>query len=63
MFYLALHGNSATGTDGLCIEMYMCTLDIVVPYLHVLFNKVFDTEQFPEHGARVSFPPYILASK
>jgi len=30
---LALHVNR---TDGLCIEMYTCILDIVLPYLHVV---------------------------
>ena len=54
---LALHVNRATGTDGLCIEMYKCTLDAVLPYLHVLFNRVFDIGQFPEQWSESIISP------
>ena len=54
---LALHVNRATGTDGLCIKMYKCTLDTVLPYLHVLLNRVFDIGQFPEQWSESIISP------
>ena len=29
---LSLRGKCATGPDGLCIEMYKCTADVILPY-------------------------------
>jgi len=56
--------NRATCTDGLCIEMYKCTLDTVLPYLHVLFNRVFGTEQFPKQwGESIISPIHKIGSK
>ena len=37
--------------------MYKCTFDTVLPYLHVLFNRVFDTGQFPEQRSESIISP------
>ena len=54
---MALHGNRATGTDGLCIEMYKHTMDIVLPYLHKLFNQIFDSGNFPAEWSESIITP------
>ena len=37
-----LNINKSGGPDGLCIEMFKATLDTTLPYLHSLFNDIYD---------------------
>ena len=43
-----LNINKSGGPDGLCIEMLKATLDTTLPYLHSLFNDIYDNGLFPE---------------
>ena len=48
----------APGIDGNCIEMFKYTLDITLPYLNRLFNKILEKGQFPlEWSENIIVPP------
>ena len=42
----SIHSNRSLGPDGICIEMIKVTLNEVLPFLNVLFNKIYD-RNFP----------------
>ena len=39
--------NKSVGPDGLCIELYKHTSDVILPFLTELFNMIYDTGYFP----------------
>jgi len=47
MSILSLKSNKSPGPDGVCIEIYKSTLDIILPFLLSLFNEILDTGNFP----------------
>lgn len=42
----SLRGSCATGVDGLSMEMFECTLDVILPYLKQLFNCILNTGNY-----------------
>ena len=42
-----LKSNRSGGPDSLCIEMFKATIDTIVPYLHSLFNYIYEHGLFP----------------
>lgn len=49
----ALNSNRASGT----MEMYKHTIDLILPYLHILFNSVYDSGGFPEEWSESIITP------
>ena len=43
-----VQNNRAPGPDGICIEMYKCTLVYTLPYLNKLFINIFESGNFPQ---------------
>ena len=52
-----LNINKSGGPDGLCIEMFKATLDTTLPYLHSLFNDIYDNGLFPEDWCKSIISP------
>ena len=46
-----MKNNRSPGPDGIVIEMYKKTLHLTLPYLHKLFNEVFNSGHFPSEWA------------
>lgn len=44
--------TSIKNLNGLCIEMFKTTIDIIMPYLLALFNYIYDHGLFPEDWCR-----------
>ena len=42
-----LKTNKAPGTDGIVAEMIKTSLSQILPFLVALFNRIFDTEEYP----------------
>ena len=38
-----LHLNKSPGPDGICIELYKCTIEYILPFLNVVFNNIFSS--------------------
>ena len=57
----ALRGNCATGIDGICVEMFKHTVNVILPYMHALFNQIFATGQFPADWSESVISPDKLA--
>ena len=36
-----IHSNKSPGLDGICIELYKCTIEYILPYLNIVFNDIF----------------------
>ena len=49
--------NKSPGPDGICMEMYKNTLNDILPFLHKLFNDIFDTSSFPDDWSRSIITP------
>ena len=47
----SMKNNRSPGPDGIVIEMYKKTLHLTLPYLHKLFNEVFNSGHFPSEWA------------
>ena len=47
-----LKSNRSDGPDSLCIEMFKATIDTIMPYLHSLFNYIYEHGLFPEDWCR-----------
>ena len=43
-----LHKNKAPGPDGLCVEKFKATRELIIPYLTLLFNNIYLTGEFPD---------------
>ena len=43
-----LHANKSPGTDGICMEMYKCFIDIILPFLMKMLNEFFQSGEFPD---------------
>ena len=52
-----LNLNRSGGPDGLCIEMFKVTVDIIMPYLHDLFNYLYEHGIFPEDWCKSIISP------
>ena len=52
-----LNLNRSGGPDGLCIEMFKVTIDIIMPYLHDLFNYLYEHGIFPEDWCKSIISP------
>ncbi|WAR28996.1 hypothetical protein MAR_002564 [Mya arenaria] len=42
-----LRGNCSPGTDGICMEIFKSTSQLITPYMTGLFNNIFNTGNFP----------------
>ena len=52
-----LHSNKSPGPDGLCIELFKCTLDYILPFLTTVFNTIFSEGIVPESwGGSIIWP-------
>ena len=49
--------DRSPGPDGIVIEMYKHTLDLTLPYLHRLFNEIFNSGIFPKEWAKSVINP------
>ena len=49
--------NKSPGPDGISMEMYKNTLSDILPFLHKLFNHIFDTSSFPDDWSRSVITP------
>lgn len=49
--------TSIKNLNGLCIEMFKTTIDIIMPYLLALFNYIYDHGLFPEDWCRSIITP------
>ena len=45
---LSLNSNKTPGPNGLCIELFICTIEYVFPFLTTLFNNIFTSGIVPE---------------
>ena len=45
---LSVNSNKTPGPDGLCIELFKCTIEYVFPFLTTLFNNIFTSGIVPE---------------
>ena len=43
----SMKNNRSPDPDGIVIEMYKKTLHLILPYLHKLFNEIFNSGHFP----------------
>ena len=48
----SINSNRSPGPDGICIEMIKVTLHEILPFLNVLFNKIYDTGIFPSEWSK-----------
>ena len=48
----SIHSNRSPGPDGICIEMIKVTLNDTLPFLNLLFNKIYDTGIFPSEWSK-----------
>ena len=48
----SIHSNRSPGPDGICIVMIKVTFDDTLPFLNLLFNKIYDTGIFPSEWSK-----------
>ena len=53
----SLNWNRSGGPDRLCIEMFKATIDDILPYIHPLFNYIYDEGFFPEDWCKSIITP------